>query len=89
MIPSLNLNTYFFKDGGLHALECFSSDLFVNHSIFDPFYTTKSIGEGTGLGLSIVKGILDEHKAQIQVLTAMKNTCFEIRFRKLSKKSGA
>ncbi len=57
--------------------------------IFDPFYTTKSIGEGTGLGLSIVKGILDEHKAQIQVLTAMKNTCFEIRFRKLSKKSGA
>jgi C4-dicarboxylate-specific signal transduction histidine kinase len=51
--------------------------------IFEPFYTTKPVGEGTGLGLSIVKGILDEHKASIRVLTELKNTCFEIRFRKL------
>ncbi|MDG2425267.1 MAG: 7TM diverse intracellular signaling domain-containing protein [Flavobacteriales bacterium] len=35
--------------------------------IFDPFYTTKEVGKGTGLGLSIVKGILDDHKADIQV----------------------
>ena len=30
----------------------------VMHHIFDPFYTTKSVGN-TGLGLSISKGIID------------------------------
>lgn len=35
--------------------------------IFDPFYTTKDVGKGTGLGLSIVKGILDDHNAQVVV----------------------
>jgi len=29
--------------------------------IFDPFYTTKSVGEGTGLGLSICFGIVESH----------------------------
>jgi len=29
--------------------------------IFDPFYSTKPIGEGTGLGLSISHGIITEH----------------------------
>src|SRR5690606_17895953 len=29
--------------------------------IFQPFFTTKLIGEGTGLGLSISKGIVEEH----------------------------
>ena len=30
--------------------------------IFDPFYTTKSLGKGTGLGLSICYGIVKEHR---------------------------
>jgi signal transduction histidine kinase len=50
--------------------------------LFDPFYTTKAVGEGTGLGLSTAKGILDEHKATITVITKCPNTCFEIRFKK-------
>lgn len=35
--------------------------------IFDPFYTTKSVGEGTGLGLSISYGIVKSHGGQITV----------------------
>ena len=33
--------------------------------IFDPFYTTKSVGKGTGLGLSICYGIIKEHGGEV------------------------
>jgi len=33
--------------------------------IYDPFFTTKAIGQGTGLGLSITYGILQEHGGTI------------------------
>ncbi|MGI9470685.1 MAG: sensor histidine kinase [Rubripirellula sp.] len=33
--------------------------------IFEPFYTTKDVGEGTGLGLSISHGIVQEHDGWI------------------------
>src|SRR5579871_6262556 len=38
--------------------------------IFDPFYTTKSVGKGTGLGLSICYGIVKEHGGDITAFNA-------------------
>jgi two-component system NtrC family sensor kinase len=39
--------------------------------IFDPFYTTKSVGKGTGLGLSICYGIVKEHGGDITAHNAL------------------
>ena len=36
-------------------------------SIFDPYFTTKELGEGTGLGLSVVHGIVKESGGDIMV----------------------
>jgi len=35
--------------------------------VFEPFYTTKDVGEGTGLGLSQVYGIVSQHDGHITV----------------------
>jgi signal transduction histidine kinase len=39
--------------------------------IFDPFYTTKPVGQGTGLGLSICYGIVKKHHGRIKVHTVV------------------
>ena len=35
--------------------------------IFNPFYTTKPVGEGTGLGLSISKSIVESHSGTLAI----------------------
>ncbi|NQZ24141.1 MAG: histidine kinase [Colwellia sp.] len=47
--------------------------------IFDPFYTTKVVGEGTGLGLPISHGIISKHNGKIEVHSKVNvGTCFTI-----------
>jgi len=47
--------------------------------IFDPFYTTKPIGEGTGLGLPTSHGIIEKHNGHIEVQSEVNvGTCFKI-----------
>jgi signal transduction histidine kinase len=49
--------------------------------IYDPFFTTKAIGEGTGLGLSITYGIVREHEGSIDCESgAGQGTRFTLRF---------
>ena len=51
--------------------------------IFDPFYTTKDVGEGMGLGLSICYRIMQEAKGRITVRTELGKLCeFKLEFPK-------
>lgn len=34
---------------------------------FEPFFTTRDVGDGTGLGLSVVHGIVKKHYGEIVV----------------------
>ncbi len=49
--------------------------------IFDPYFTTKKIGEGSGMGLSVVHGIVKSHGGEISVTSEPgKGTVFHVLF---------
>lgn len=56
----------------------------VSEYIFNPFYTTKPVGEGSGLGLSVVHGIIKSHKGTIKhAPNQPKGTIFTLTFPKI------
>jgi signal transduction histidine kinase len=51
----------------------------VEDRIFDPFVTTKPVGEGTGLGLYVSRNIVAQHGGTLSVDSRPGRTCFEVR----------
>jgi len=46
--------------------------------VFEPFFSTKDVGEGTGLGLSIALGIAEAHGGSLTLVPTEKGACFRL-----------
>lgn len=46
--------------------------------IFEPFFSTKNVGEGTGLGLSIALGIAEAHGGSLALMPTPSGACFRL-----------
>lgn len=48
-------------------------------NIFNPFFTTKEVGQGTGLGLAVSHRIIENHRGKIEVESRVhEGTCFTV-----------
>jgi PAS domain S-box-containing protein len=81
----VRLETLYFKDGESQKPEGLNPGDYVSimvsdtgcgipdshfSRIFDPFFTSKPVGEGTGMGLAVIKGIIERYKGTITVDSA-------------------
>jgi signal transduction histidine kinase len=46
--------------------------------VFEPFFSTKEVGEGTGLGLSIAMGIAEAHGGTLTLVPTDEGACFRL-----------
>jgi two-component system NtrC family sensor kinase len=46
--------------------------------VFEPFFSTKGVGEGTGLGLSIALGIAEAHGGLLAIVPTASGACFRL-----------
>jgi PAS domain S-box-containing protein len=46
--------------------------------VFEPFFSTKEVGDGTGLGLSIAMGIAEAHAGTLTLVPTEKGACFRL-----------
>ena len=51
----------------------------IEDRIFEPYFTTKGVGEGSGLGLDISRRIVDGHGGDIRILSEPGDTRFRVR----------
>lgn len=59
-------------------------DPLVQEKIFDPYFTTKGIGDGTGMGLAMVHGIVKSHGGMIRLESRLgEGTVFHVFFPEL------
>lgn len=54
----------------------------VQEKMFEPFYSTKTLGKGTGIGLSLSKKMVEGMNGKLNFRKESKNTCFVIRLPK-------
>jgi CheY-like chemotaxis protein len=53
----------------------------VRQKIFDPYFTTRKVGEGTGMGLAVIDGIVKEHGGWVDVKSTLgKGSRFDVWF---------
>jgi two-component system, LuxR family, sensor histidine kinase DctS len=60
----------------------------IRDRIFQPFFTTKPVGQGTGLGLSISRGIAESHGGTLNLESVPGLTRFYLRIPRVSPAGG-